>query len=181
MKIKYLKKMETKTKSKKADKKWIIIVSTSALLISALLSLLSELILPNTFIVINIVLVILFIALGIVFDIIGVAITTAEEKMFHAMATKKIKGAKRAIKLIKNKEKASSFCNDVIGDICGVVSGSCGITIAVKMASLLEINVLIPTIIVTSLISALTIGGKAIGKAFAVNNSNEIVFTITKI
>lgn len=181
MKIKDLKKIETKNKSKKADKKWIIIVSTSALLISALLSLLSELILPNTFIVINIVLVILFIALGIVFDIIGVAITTAEEKMFHAMATKKIKGAKRAIKLIKNKEKASSFCNDVIGDICGVVSGSCGITIAVKMASLLEINVLIPTIIVTSLISALTIGGKAIGKTFAVNNSNEIVFTITKI
>ena len=181
MKIKELKALEKDKKKKRTDKKWVIIITISAFIISLILSLISELILPNTYLIINTILVIIFIILGIVFDIIGVAITTADEKIFHSMATKKIKGAKRAIKLIKNREKVASFCNDVIGDICGVISGSCGLTIALKLSSVLNVNILIPTIIITALISCLTIGGKALGKTFAVNKSNEILFAITKI
>ncbi len=57
-----------------------------------------------------------FIALGIVFDMIGVAVTAADPKPFHSMAAHKEKGAKEAIRLLKNANQVSSFCNDVVGD-----------------------------------------------------------------
>ena len=53
------------------------------------------------------------------FDMIGVAVTAADEQVFHSMAAKKIRGAKLAVKFKKNADKLSSFCKDVIGDICG--------------------------------------------------------------
>ncbi len=175
-----LKILEQK-KTKKTDQKWVLIITTIAFSISFLLSLVSELIIPNASIIISIILVLIFIALGIIFDIIGVAVTTADNKVFHSMASQKIKGSKKAIKLINKKDKVSSFCNDVIGDICGVISGSCGLSIALKLSSILNINALIITLITTSIISALTIGGKAMGKSFAVNNSNEIIYEFSKI
>ena len=41
----------------------------------------------------------LVIIVGIVFDIVGVAVTVAGEEEFHAKASKKIPGAKTAVKL----------------------------------------------------------------------------------
>ena len=49
----------------KIDKKWIVTITTIAFAISLLLSLISELIIPNVFIVISIILVLVFIFLGI--------------------------------------------------------------------------------------------------------------------
>ena len=62
--------------------------------------------------------------MGIFFDIIGVAVTVANEHEFHAKATKKVKGSKDSIKLIRNAPKVANICADVIGDICGVLSRS---------------------------------------------------------
>lgn len=166
--------------TKKSDKKWVIKIIIMAFLISAVMALISELVIPNVFILISSLLIIIFIFIGIVFDIIGVAITTADSKIFHSMATKRIKGSKTAIRLINNKDKVSNFCNDVIGDICGVISGSCGLSIAIRLTSNTN-YLLLTTILITSLISALTIGGKAMGKSYAVNRSNEIVFSFSKI
>lgn len=168
-------------KTKKIDIKWILTILISAFIISALLSFVSELILPNTKLVISILLVILFILLGIIFDIIGVSVTTSKEAMFHSMASKQIKGAKQAIVFIRNKDKMSSFCNDVIGDICGVISGSCGLTIAMQLSNIFGVSQLITIVITTSLISALTIGGKALGKTFAVTYSNQILYQVARV
>lgn len=170
-----------KNNNKKTEINWIITISIISFVISFLLSLVAELIIPVSHIFINILLVFIFIFLGIIFDIIGVAVTTANEKTFHSMAAQKVKGAKSAIKSINKKDKMSSFCNDVIGDICGVISGSCGLTIAIKISEALDVNVLLVTLLITSIISALTIGGKAIGKSFAVNNSDKILFSFSKI
>ena len=65
-----------------------------------------------------ILILILVIAMGIIFDIIGVAVTVANEHEFHAKATKKVKGSKDSIKLIKNAPRVANICADVIGDIC---------------------------------------------------------------
>ncbi len=167
---------------KKTDKntRWITTITVLSFVISLILSLISQLVIPNTFLLVNILLVLLFIFLGIIFDIIGLAVTTADPKSFHSMATQKVKGSKQAIKLINNKTKVSSFCNDVIGDICGVISGSCGLTISLKISEIFNFNNIIVTLLVTSIISALTIGGKAVGKKVAVNKSNEIVYRVTK-
>ena len=107
---------------------------------------------------------------------IGVAVTTADEAVFNSMASKKKKGAKTAIWLKKNADKVSSFCNDVIGDISGIISGSTGAVIAINISKNFNINQLLTTIIVMSIISAITIGGKALEKTYAMNNGNKIIY-----
>ncbi len=169
-----------KLKKEKRDKKWVLTITIVAFFISLVMSLISELIIPNAVISISIFLVLVFIFIGIIFDIIGLAANTANPKIFHSMATKKVKGSKKAINLIKNKDKVSSFLNDVIGAICGVVSGSCGLAISINLANMFDFNKLITTVIITSIISSLTIGGKAFGKTIAINNANEIVFEFAK-
>ena len=72
---------------------------------------------------------------------VGISITVADIKTFSSMATKQVSGANLAVKLIQNSEKASSFCNDVIGDICGIVSGSAGVALAALVYSLFTLIV----------------------------------------
>ncbi len=187
MKIKEFKDNYTKEPKKKdkkinnkTDKKWLLTVTSIAFVISFILSLISELLIPNAFIAISIFLVLIFIFIGVIFDIVGLAVATADDKIFHSMATKNVKGAKRAIKLINKKDRVSSFLNDVVGDICGVISGSCGLAISIKLAAIIGSSQIITTIIITSIISALTIGGKAFGKTIAINNCNEILFEFSK-
>ena len=177
-KEKYSKKTSKKPiKNKKlVDKKWIITISIVTFLISLFFSFLGEVIIPNAHIIISFLLIITFILLGIIFDMIGISVTVADIKTFNSMATKRVKGANLAVKLIKNSEKVSSFCNDVIGDICGIISGSTGITIALVIADLTNINQLVITLLITAIIASLTIGGKAIGKSFAINKSNIILY-----
>jgi CBS domain containing-hemolysin-like protein len=182
-KEKYSKKVSKKpVKDKKlVDTKWIAIISTVTFIITLIFSFIGETIIPNAYIVISFFLLIFFIFLGIIFDIIGVSITVADIKTFNSMASKKVKGASLAVKFIRNANKASSFFNDVIGDICGIVSGSTGITIAIIISERLGINLLIITLLMTSIISTITIGGKAIGKTIAINKSDKILYSFVKI
>lgn len=182
-KEKYSKKVsKNKVMNKKrVDVSWISKIFFLTFTISLIFSLLSESVIPNTYLWISIFLVVMFIIIGVLFDMIGISVTAADPKVFHSMASKRVFGSKTAIKLIKNAEKTSSFCNDVIGDICGVISGSCGVTISLKLSGILNIPVLPITLIITALIASFTIGGKAIGKSFAVNQSNAILFYFSKI
>ena len=160
---------------------WIIKITLSTFLISLIFSLLSETIIPNANIFISVVLVLVFIGLGILFDVIGVSITVADVKTFNSMSSKNIKGARLAVKLIKNAEKVSSFCNDVIGDICGIISGSTSASIAVIISSKFNLNLLVVSLVITALVASLTIGGKAIGKSIAINKSDSIIFRFSSI
>ena len=51
----------------------------------------------------------------------------------NAMASRKVPEAMEALHLIRNANRVSSFCNDVIGDICGVISGSASAVIAARV------------------------------------------------
>ena len=161
----------------KQNIKWILLITSLTFVISIIFSYLSETILKKSNIVIELLVLLTVILIGIIFDMIGVAVTTCAEHPFHAMASRKIKGAKTAIKLIKNKDKVSSFCNDVIGDICGIVSGTSGVIIAASIAK----DSIICSLLVTATISSLTIGGKALGKKVAVNKSENITKIVSKI
>ena len=168
-------------KVKKSKTKWIIQITSITFLISLVFSGLSEILIPNLNIYIGIFIVIVFILIGVIFDMVGVAITSADDKPFHAKSSKKIKGAKTAVKLLKNADKVSSFCNDVIGDICGILSGSAGITITNSIINKFDFNPFTVTLLVTAIIASLTIGGKAIGKSIAIKNNTEIVYIFSKI
>ena len=112
---------------------------------------------------------------------VGVAITTCDIKPFHSMNSKKLKYAKTGIMLINNQAKVSSFCNDVIGDICGIISGSAGVIIASTLSAKLNIDLFIISLIITSTIAALTIGGKSLGKTIALKNNTAIIKAFSKV
>jgi len=165
----------------KTDFKWVFVVTLLAFIISIVMTLFSTMTLENVSLLIAILITFLFILLGIVFDIIGVAVTSGDEVVFHSMSARKVKGGKIGVKLLKNTEKVSSICCDVVGDVCGIVSGTSGVVIVSLIIKLTDINELLVSLIVTGLISALTIGGKALGKGFAINKSKEIVTIVSKI
>lgn len=165
----------------KTDFKWVFIVTILAFIISIVMTLFSTVTLENVSLLIAILITFLFILLGIVFDIIGVAVTSGDEVAFHSMSSRKVKGGKIGVKLLKNTDKVSSVCCDVVGDVCGIVSGTSGVVIVSLIIKLTDINELLVSLLVTGLISALTIGGKALGKGFAISRSKEIVTVVSKV
>ena len=116
--------MSDRDKQKKKHNHWPLRVFFMAVVLSALLSFFSSTALEGTGYAVALAVLAAFIALGIVFDMVGVAVTAADPRPFHSMAAHKEKGGKEAIRLLKNANQVSSFCNDVVGDICGIVSGS---------------------------------------------------------
>ena len=175
------KKRALKLKEKqKKNRKWMIQIFFMAFLISVMFSFVSETMIPKLSTVFGVLLILVFILLGIIFDMIGVAVTASDEAPFHSMSARKVKGANIAVLLKKNADKVGSFCNDVIGDICGVVSGSAGAIIASSFAQTLHVSPFLMSLLVTGLIAAFTIGGKAIGKSFAINQSDMILYKVAK-
>lgn len=160
--------------------KWSITAFLSSLSISMVLSLLSSEGLNYLNVFCSCLVLVLFVALGVIFDIIGLSVATADPKPFLAMAARKVRAGKTAVKLIKNADRVSSFCNDVIGDICGVVSGSTAAAVAIKIATTPGGNFWL-SLILCGLVSAFTVGSKAVGKAAGLNFSNEIVMAVAKI
>ena len=169
-----------KVKKELVNKKWVTKIMLFSFTLSVTLSFVSEITVPNLNLFLGIIVALIFIAIGILFDIIGVSITAASPKVFHSMNARRVSGANIAVKLIKNSEKVSSFCCDVIGDICGVISGATSISIATMLSKTFSFNLLITTLIVTGIISAMTIVGKAIGKSFAINKCDIIIYEFSK-
>lgn len=170
---------KTDVKSKNGWR-YVISITLWAFTISAVLSLIASHSLGSiTYITAGIVLLI-FIFLGVFFDIIGVAVTTVDEIPYHSMSARKVRGAKESVWLSRNASKVSSFCNDVVGDISGIISGSTGAVVVVRLAKNLSGQEVLIQCIMTGVISALTIGGKAFGKRLALKRNHEIVFLVGK-
>lgn len=161
--------------------KWIVQIVIMAFVISFGLSFVSQTTIPKLATWIGVIITLVFIGLGIIFDIVGVAVNSADEKVFHSMNARQVKGAKVAVIFKKNADKVSSFCNDVIGDICGIISGAAATTIAVSIANSLNADLLFVNLTVAAIVAALTIGGKAMGKSFAMNKSDIILYEFAKI
>ena len=156
--------------------RWVVSIFFVTILISGTISFASNELMAHSSMAVAFLILFLIILIGIVFDVIGVAVTSADEKPFHSMAARKVHGAQEAIRLLRNAERVSSICNDVIGDICGVVSGSASAAIASQV--LQNFNFTWPqlvTLLMSALVAALTVGGKAVGKTFAINSCTTIV------
>lgn len=170
-----------KGKPKKKNDHWPLRVFFLAVALSALLSFLSSTALGGAGYVVAILVLLAFIALGIVFDMVGVAVTAADPKPFHSMAAHKEKGGKEAIRLLSNANRVSSVCNDVVGDICGIVSGSTAAVIVTELQRSFSTTTILISIGTTALISGLTIGGKALFKRVAIEDSTKVVYRVARI
>lgn len=161
--------------------RWIVTVFLITIVISSIISFLSEEMLSGSGMVMAFVVLLAIVALGICFDILGVAVTSADERPFHSMAARKVPGAQEAIRLLRSAERVSSICNDVVGDICGVVSGSASAAIAGRLVSNFQFTFPnLVTLLMSAMIAGLTVGGKAAGKAYAIHSCTQIVHSAGK-
>lgn len=162
--------------------RWVVTIFFVTILVSGTISLTSDLIMANSSMLVAFIILMAIVLIGIIFDVIGVAVTSADEKPFHSMAARKVPGAQDSIRLLRNAERVSSICNDVVGDICGVVSGSASATIAAQLLRNFEFTAeyVIP-LAMSALVAGFTVGGKAIGKTFAMNSCTKIVHSVGKI
>ena len=154
---------------------WALTIFLVTIAVSASISFASNEVMARSSMAVAFLILLVIVAVGILFDIIGVAVTSADEKPFHSMASRRVPGAKEAIRLLRSAGKVSSICNDVVGDICGIVSGATGAVIVARLQKGLDLESVLISVGVTALISGATIGGKALGKPFAMNQSKRVV------
>ncbi len=123
---------------------------------------------------------VIIILIGILSDMIGVAATVARKKSFNARAAKKLFGAKQGLYLAKHGDRVASFMCDIIGDICGTVSGAIGAVIVIRIVSKWGGSTTLINLFIIGIISALTVGGKAYLKSYGMKNADEIIFFVGK-
>lgn len=158
---------------------WVLIIVIWTFILSILISFVSSTLLGYASLGVAFVILMIIIFMGIIFDIIGIAVAAASEVPFHSMASQKVYGAKEAVKLIRNADKVSNFCNDVVGDIAGIISGATSATIVVQLTGIYGIlDTVIVGLILTGFVASLTVGGKAMGKSVAISKSHDIIFKV---
>ena len=172
-------KKEDKHKNNKKQTGWPIIVLLITLALSFVFSLISELVMGNTTLIVAYLLIVFIIILSVIFDMIGTAAASCDIQPFLSMSARKVKGAKMAVKLVKNASKVSSVCADIIGDICGIISGACGAAIVIKQFA--SGSSILVSVLFSSLIAAFTVFGKSLGKSYAMTNSNKIIYMVARV
>lgn len=176
------KKVKSLTKS---TKWWIwpVKIFFLSFALSLVFSIGSEFLMSATGIIVSSLIILLLIAIAVISDMIGVAVTACSPEPFTAMASRKVKGAKEALVLLKNADKVGSMCNDVMGDICGIVGGAAGASIVVRITVSLSSNagVILIGALISSFIASLTIFFKAIGKKYSIDNCNKITLLVGRI
>lgn len=157
--------------------RWIANVTIMSFVLAVIFNFFSDIILKKSNLFFAFIVLAFIVLIGIIFDIIGIAVATGNEEPFHSMAANKVYGAKQAIKLVRNANIVTNFCNDVVGDISGIVSGAALTTIIIKL-SLEGSKSTVYSTVFGGLLSAVTIGGKALGKNIGINKSQSIIYMV---
>ena len=162
--------------------RWAIKIFVLAICMSCLFSMLSQTILSSMGTVMAVITIVFFIVVSVVFDMVGVAITCTSEDYFLQQIDKE-KGAKIALSMKRNSEKVCSFCNDVIGDICGILSGASGACVILSITKHIDGSAVIVIVssLVSALIAGLTIFSKALMQGYAIRNANKFILKIGQI
>ncbi|WP_207655789.1 Mg2+ and Co2+ transporter CorB [Vallitalea okinawensis] len=166
----------------KINYSWIKTIASVTLLIASIISYVSLIFMEIVSIPIAAIILLLIVFVGIFFDVLGIAVTAADETPFHSMSASKVPASKESIWLIRNASIVSNFCNDVIGDICGIISGSASTAIVAKIIFDAEdFKSTLLSILFSAIIASITVGGKAIGKEIAIRRSNYLVYKIATV
>lgn len=163
--------------------------------LATIFSLLSDGVLRSTTVYLAALVLVIIVFIGIIFDIIGLAAATASRVALNAMAAKRMPGARHALRMVRNAPRVAAFCNDLVGDIAGTVSGAAAAAIAFRaglggravdgLAGAGPSGVDGPgglwAVLVVALVAAVTVGGKALGKGVAIDRADRIVFRVGRL
>ncbi|MGD0621634.1 MAG: CNNM domain-containing protein [Thermacetogeniaceae bacterium] len=120
----------------------------------------------------------LVILLGVGADMVGFAAVAADVAPLNAKAANRVSGARQAVRLIRNADQVAVFCSDVMGDISSTLAGAMGAVIVFRMITERHLVSNWYTIIMTALVAAVTVCGKALGKGIALQEASEIMFRL---
>ena len=156
----------------KNSTKWAFKVFVLSISLSIIFSLFSQSLLPSLSPFFSIFVIVFFVFVSVIFDMIAVAFTSINKEQLEKY--KNENGYVMAVKLCERADKVASFGGDVVGDICGILSGAGGVSLVVNM-NIQDANLnLLVTCLVSSLIAGITIFCKAIIKTYALQNCEQI-------
>ena len=146
------------------------------------MSLISTNLLSSATLGVSFVILICIIAIGIVFDIIGVAVTAADEKPFHSMASRKVPEATQALKLIETpgacRRSATTSSAISAASFPALPRRPIAARVLAMHPGMREI---VLTLAMSALAAGLTVGGKACGKSFCHRFSTSVVRTAAMV
>lgn len=164
---------------KKNNLRWTFKTFILSISLSIVFSMLSQSLLPKLSIFLSVFIIFFFIIVSVIFDMVGIAVASVNKAKllkFQGQA-----GYQTAVRLCENTEKVASFCGDVIGDICGILSGAGGVSLVLNM-NIYDQNIyFLVTCIVSSLIAGLTIFAKAIMKGYSVDHCDKVILRTGQI
>lgn len=134
--------------------------------------------------IVALILVLALVAIGVLFDILGTSVTAAEQSPLHAMAAKRISGARQSLWLVRNADAVANFCNDIVGDVAGAVTGAAATGVAVQLSLILQTGIggeRLLGLLMVGLVAALTVGGKAAGKSYAIAHATDVVYVAGRV
>ena len=151
--------MSKREKTKQEKRQWVLTVVILSFALSVVMSVLTSLFVDSAGLLVALLALIVLISIGVITDVIGTAVTSADEQPFIAMASKRIRGAKQALQLIRKAERVS--------------------VIALYLAAM-GLPTAVASVLIAAFTSAFMIGGKAVGKSIAIEQSANIVLFVGK-
>lgn len=159
---------------------WGLTILVLSFFLSVLFSFLTEIAVNDSPVYVCVIVLVVLLILNVGCDIIANAVLSCDVDGFNAMASRKIRGARRAVTFCKHAEKIASIFSDVIGDICGIISGSAGAVLAGYFVFNDSVEGMVISILISAVIGALTVGGKAFGKPISLKYNSKIAFGFAK-
>jgi len=163
--------------------RWFVFIIVLSFAIAFAFGLATELLVTQSIIVCVSIIVVL-IAVAFIGDIFAVAVAYADIGNFNAMASRRKRGAKMSIRLIKNSDKVSSILSDILGDVCGIISGAMGVALAlviIDSGNFATFQQVLIIALVNAVIAMTAITAKSIAKKIAIKNSTKIVLFFGKV
>src|SRR5699024_7231065 len=165
--------------------KFSLTIAVITFVLAAIFSVISSFVLNDVAWFVGLMILLLIVVIGIIFDMLGIASTPADESLFRVMDAEIVIGGYDDVMIIRSADNFASCCKDVIGDISGIVSGAASMVVVLQIAALLTGDhstvQAILNVLLTSLVAAITVGGKAVGKAVAIHASTRIIFVSGKV
>lgn len=154
---------------------WSLKIMMLSVCLSLTLSMLTQTFFSHLGVIFSIFIIAIFIAMSVLFDMIGVAVSSLTEKNMPRVNM----CFDSAVDLIyQSRDKINSLCCDVVGDICGILSGAGGVNLVRILSLNKESTFLLVSCLVSSLIAGLTIFAKAIFKNIAIKNHQKIIINL---
>ena len=127
-----------KRKGRVKNSHWALKATIITFFTSAFFSFVAESTESNGNLIVIVVLLLFLIVGNVVFDGIGIAAATADETEVKRLSKHCGRSEKIAIYIVENADIVSNVCNDVIGDIFGILSGACTVVITASVTKGLD-------------------------------------------